>query len=82
MQRSFFWILIFISAKCFGQINVVPMPAEVNMGKGKFILNSKTIISLGHSPIYEEVYANYLNKIIQEKYGYKLKIIRNKFHSS
>ncbi len=54
------------------------MPAEVTMGKGKFNLNSKTTIILGHSPIREEIYANYLNKMLKEKYGFKLKIIRTR----
>jgi hexosaminidase len=77
MKKYAFIFFTLLSAKCFSQINVVPMPAEVKMGQGKFILNSKTTIILGHSPIHEETYADYLNKILEEKYGFKLKILRN-----
>ena len=78
MKKYFIIFFVLLSATCFSQINVVPMPAEVTMGKGKFNLNSKTTIILGHSPIREEIYANYLNKMLKEKYGFKLKIIRTR----
>ena len=38
MKKNILIIFLFLSAKCFSQLNIVPMPAEVKMGKGYCIL--------------------------------------------
>jgi hexosaminidase len=74
MKKNFFYFFILISAKCFSQINVVPMPAEVTMRTGNFILNSKTIIFLAVGNLHNE--ATILNGYLQEKVGFKLPIVK------
>ncbi len=74
-------VLLFNGYFVFGQkeMNVVPRPAEIKFEKGntRFILSKKTKIYLGHNSIAVKHYADYLNKFIELKYGFKLPITEN-----
>ena len=61
-----------LSAKCFSQLNVVPMPAEVKVGKGNFLLNTNTFIYYGNSK--EQSMGALINKRLYADYGFKLTI--------
>ncbi len=74
MKKYFIIIFVLLSAKCFSQINVVPMPAEVKMGQGSFLLNKKTTIFLEGGNLHNE--AALLNNFLQKKIGYMLQIIK------
>ncbi len=73
---SIFFVLI--SLHSFAQINVVPMPAEVKMGKGNFIVASTTTITLGHNPSSLQNLSDYFNKSLKQKFGFSLKIVDEK----
>jgi hexosaminidase len=46
MKKYAFIFSLLLSATCFSQLNIVPEPAEVKMGKGNFTLSSLTEISV------------------------------------
>lgn len=74
MKKS---LLIALSLNCsiaFGQneLNIVPMPVEIKMGKGLFSLNKNTNIVLEGSGL--EKTADLLNNYIDESFGYRLKV--------
>ncbi len=76
MQRLVCFILIILPLGLLAQLNLVPMPAEVKMGKGSFIFSKQTTISLGHNPLALEKLATYLKTEIKNKFGYDLQIVR------
>ena len=76
MKRSIALLLIFISANCYSQLNIVPMPAEVTIGKGNFLINKNTGIFLEGSGL--EKIALFFNDALQKKSGYKLKLVSKK----
>jgi hexosaminidase len=41
MKKYSFVFLFFLSVKCFSQLNIVPVPSEVKMGKGFFFVNKE-----------------------------------------
>ena len=72
MKKYFSILSLLLSVKCFSQLNIVPMPAEVKMGKGNFILSSSTKIILQGSNL--EKTAAFLNNYIKKNYGFSLKV--------
>ena len=46
MKKNLLIILLFLSAKCFSQLNIVPRPAEVKMGKGFSVLREPVAFQL------------------------------------
>ena len=74
------WIALFflsitgLPAKAQNSLNIVPMPAEVQLGKGVFIINQNTVIVLQGSSL--EKTAAFINDYLQSTIGYKLKIIK------
>jgi hexosaminidase len=74
MKKYIIIFFLLFSAKCFSQINVVPMPAEVTIGKGNFVLNKQTKIFIAGGNLHKE--AAMLNSYLQQKIGYGLQIIK------
>ncbi len=68
-------ICLLISLKSFTQINVVPMPAEVKMGKGNFNLNPKTT-SIYYTENSTKLICIELNNSLKKRYGFSLPIIK------
>lgn len=68
-------LFFFITVSSFAQINIVPTPAEIKMGRGSFTLNNKTSIVLEGSGL--EKSAALINDRLQQFVGYKLKITKN-----
>lgn len=56
------------------ELNLVPMPAEVKMGKGSASIDKNTTIVLEGSGL--EKSASFLNDQLQQLFGYKLKITK------
>ncbi len=54
-------------------INIIPQPVKLVVGKGSFAINNKTQILLAGSGL--EKSANFLNDFLQQFYGFKLKVI-------
>jgi len=75
MKKNILVIFLFLSAPCFSQLNIVPVPAELKMGRGEFMLNNKTTIVLEGSGL--EKNAAFINDYLQQFFGYKLKITKN-----
>jgi hexosaminidase len=74
-KAIFFICLNFITANCFAQINVVPMPAEVKMGEGVFNLNPITT-SIIYSENSSLPICIQLKNSIKNLYGFGLPIIK------
>jgi hexosaminidase len=70
MKKYFLSLCLLLSAKCFSQLNIVPMPAEVKMGKGVFTINKNTKIIASGLP---EKFGTLLNDFIFSNYGLQLK---------
>ncbi|MGG9963532.1 beta-N-acetylhexosaminidase [Ferruginibacter sp. SUN106] len=80
MQKNYFLILcLLLSLKSFSQLNIVPMPAEVKMGKGNMLINPNTQIVVEGSNL--EKCAAVLNDYLLARYGMKLKTVK-KYSSS
>jgi hexosaminidase len=75
MKKYTFIFFILLSAKCFSQINVVPMPAEVKMGQGSFILNPKTT-SIYYTENSSKPICVQLNSTLKKMYGFTLPIAK------
>ncbi len=69
MKKYFLIGCLLLSANCFSQLNIVPMPAEVKMGKGSFTINKNTKIIASGLP---EIFAAMLNDFIFGNYAFKL----------
>ena len=76
MKVTIFIFLLVAGFAARSQINIVPMPAAVKMGKGSFDLNRNTVIVLEGSGL--EKSASFFNIYLQKHFGYKLKIV-NKY---
>jgi hexosaminidase len=72
MKKYIIFFSLLLSATCFSQLNIVPMPAEVKMGKGNFILDKN--ISLYYTINSYKDFCINLNDIIQNKYGFSLPV--------
>jgi hexosaminidase len=72
MKRSIVMLCLLFSVNCFAQLNIMPAPAEVKMGKGIYTINKNTkIIASGLS----EKFGTLLNDFIFSNYGFKLETI-------
>ena len=71
----FFFIMTALSATAQNNLNIVPMPAEMKMGKGNFLLSPSTKIILQGSNA--EKIADLLNDYLKNSYGFSLKIQKN-----
>ena len=60
-----------LSANAQNNLNIIPMPAKVKMGKGVFTINKNTSIVLEGSGL--EKIADYFNDYLFTIYGFKLK---------
>jgi hexosaminidase len=69
-----FSIAFGFSANAQNSINVVPMPSEVKMGKGNFLINPNTQIVLEGSHL--EKCAAVLNDYLFAKHGVKLRVVK------
>jgi hexosaminidase len=72
MKKYVFIFLLLLSATCFSQLNIVPMPAEVRIGKGNFIIDKNVVIYCNNSN--EQAMGILLNKKLYADYGFKLNI--------
>jgi hexosaminidase len=70
----FFVLTMTMAVKAQNNINVIPMPAEVKMGKGIYDLNRNTVIVLEGSGM--ERTTSFFNNYLQQMYGYKLNIVK------
>ena len=77
MKNYILFLLLFVClvSKAQNNLNIVPMPAEVKMGKGFFSLDKNTSIVLEGSGL--EKTASFLNEYVQQFFGYKLQIAKN-----
>ena len=75
MKKNILIIFLFLSATCFSQLNIVPIPAKVKIGMGIFLMDKTTNIVLEGAGI--EKNAGFLNNYLQQFFGYKLKITKN-----
>jgi hexosaminidase len=75
MKRILFILIILVSFKSYSQVNIVPMPAEIKMGKGNFTINKNTVLVLEGSGL--ESTANIFNEQLRAITGYKLKVQKN-----
>ncbi len=71
MKKNFLIIFLFLSANCFSQLNIVPMPVSIKMVKDSFTINEKTILCYNSKIFYNEVAL--LSSLIKENYGITLK---------
>ncbi len=67
-----FLLVMGVSITAQNKLNIIPMPAEVKMGKGTIFINKNTSIVLEGSGL--EKIASLLNDRLKEHIGYKLKI--------
>ena len=72
MKKGIIIILLLISCKGFSQLNIVPAPAEVKMGKGSFKLSPSTKIILQGTNL--EKIAGLLNDYLTATVGFSLEI--------
>jgi hexosaminidase len=87
MKKYAFICSLLLSATCFAQLNIVPMPAEINMGEGVFTVDKNTIIYYTGNSI-KNICIQF-NNSLQKKYGFALplkylplnKIQKNKYKS-
>jgi len=77
MRKILAIALLFNCSIVIGQnnLNLVPVPAELKMGKGTFNVNWKTVIILEGSNL--EKTAALFNDYLQLKAGFKLKTVKN-----
>ncbi|WP_462254657.1 beta-N-acetylhexosaminidase [Ferruginibacter sp.] len=81
MKKYFLILCLLVSAKCFSQLNIVPMPADLKMGKGSFTINKNTKIIASGLPekfgtlLHDFIFNNYALKL--EKITYSKKNIIN-----
>jgi hexosaminidase len=75
MKKYFLISCLLLSVKCFSQLNIVPMPAEVKMGKGSFVL-SESIQILNYSASISLPF--FLQKNLIDKFNIRLKVTRPK----
>ena len=77
MRKIIAIALLFNCSIVVGQneLNIVPAPAELKMGKGSFPIDKNTNIVLEGSGL--ERNAGFLNNYLQQFFGYKLKITKN-----
>ncbi|MEP6712232.1 MAG: family 20 glycosylhydrolase [Ferruginibacter sp.] len=68
----FYFIIMALSASAQNNVNIVPMPAEVKLGTGNFVISPSTKIILEGSNL--EKTAQFLNNYLQKNYGFSLKI--------
>jgi hexosaminidase len=74
MKKIILSVVMLISVKCFCQVNVVPMPAEVKMGMGDFVISPSTKIILEGSNL--EKTASFFNSYLKKNYGFSLAVLK------
>ena len=74
MNKILLFAILMITMTAYAQnnLNIVPMPAQVKMGKGMFALNKNTVIVLEGSGLKK--CAEILNDCVFKHSGYKLKV--------
>jgi hexosaminidase len=70
MKKNILIFCLLLSVKCFSQLNIVPVPSEVKMGKGVFTVDKNTIIFFSKDE-YKNIGVE-LNNRLQKMYGFKL----------
>lgn len=70
MRKKLFTLLTLIVAASYGnaqtQINIIPQPVQINMGKGNFILNPKTVVYYQHPSLAStaNLFTDYLKNAV------------------
>ncbi len=82
MKKIVCFLVFLKSSFSFAQNNVciVPMPSELAMGKGNFILNRNTKIILEGSGL--EKTASYFNNRLKKELGFSLQVSKNEISSN
>ncbi len=73
MKRLVVCLLSLLSHPLFAQLNIIPAPAEIKMGKGQFAIDRTTAIILEGGNLQRS--AKYLTNFFDKKYGFKIEII-------
>jgi len=68
------FVLSFVFAKAQNNLNLVPMPAEVKMGKGNFSLSPAAVILVKNG--VDDASADFLNHCLQNNFGFSLKKVK------
>ena len=71
MKKIFLAVFLLLSAQCFSQLNIVPVPVELKMIKEGFTINEKTTLCYNSKMFHNEVAL--LSSLIKSKYGITLK---------
>ena len=69
-----FYLLLTIITVHAQEINIIPKPVEVKMGKGNFILSGETVIVLSDDSGKHS--ADFLNDYLKQFYSFQLKIVK------
>jgi len=68
-------VLTVIITKAQNNLNIVPMPAEVKMGKGSFSLSPASVIIVKNG--VDDFGADFLNSILKKDFGFSLKKVKS-----
>jgi len=68
-------ILLFSFGLCAQEINIVPQPAEMTMGKGSFSLSASTVLVVKNGA--DDNTANFFNDYLKQFFGLKLKKVKS-----
>ncbi len=72
MRKNILIICLLLSANCFSQLNIVPMPTSVKMIKmDSFTINEETTLLYNSKEFYKEV--GLLSSLIKNYFGFTLK---------
>ena len=72
MKKYIIIIFALLTTKCFSQLNIVPLPAEMKRGKGNFALDRNTVIYYTANSVKKICFQ--FNNSIKNKYGFTLPI--------
>ena len=71
MKKNMVFLCMLFSVHCFSQLNIVPMPASLKTGTGKFSLSAATVLVIKNG--VDDRAADFLNNSLKKKFGFSLK---------
>ena len=83
MKKNTLIICLLLSVNCFSQLNIVPMPAEVKMGKGFCVLKEPIgflLIDYSEGDKMENDGEEFFQEYLKKEYGFK-KFVSGDTHS-
>ncbi|MBS1497320.1 MAG: family 20 glycosylhydrolase [Bacteroidetes bacterium] len=75
MKKIIFLVAMSLYGRAFCQVNIVPMPAEVNLHTGEFTITPSTKIIVEGTNL--EKTAEYFNTYLKKNYGFVLAVQKN-----